>query len=373
MRISTYLHIFRTGNPTTGVGKHIINMTRGLAVRPGVELSVLASRNTLDADRQIPVTSRLRGMPVHSFPLPLRIMEQLWRRLDFPSADHWTAKDSQWIYCPAEAYVSTSKKLAVTIHDVAAFETDLPWSNTKNHQRLRRSFGRMFDRMKRRDTLFLTVSEFSRRRLAELQSIDLSRIVVVGNAVEDDYFQPANTIESPGPGDADPYILLVGGINQRKGGEHIIRLAQLLQERKSPLKLKVAGLHEDALLQRALQLNNFVDLGFINDEQLLRYTRGAAISMMLSRYEGFGIPALEAMAAGVPAIVSCHTALPEIAGDAGIIVQPEDSSAIAEVCHRLIDDIAYRSQVIARGHANAGKYRWGDCVARLHRALIDFS
>jgi glycosyltransferase involved in cell wall biosynthesis len=373
MRVTAYVHLFRTGNPTTGVGKHIINMTRGLAAMDDVQLSVLASRDTLDPQGNIPPTSRLCGIPAYSFPMPLRIMEQMWRRLNFPAADRWTS-GADWIYSPAEAYVATRKaKLAVTIHDVAAFEPDLPWSNTPQHQRFRKSFDVMFRQMKRHAAVFLTVSEFSRQRLAELQGIELSRIAVVGNGVEEEYYQ------SPGPDESwtihqpNPYILVVGGINLRKGGEHIVRLAKLLLERKSRLRIVAAGLHDEPLLKQALQLSNVTDLGFIDDAQLLRATRGAAISMLLSRYEGFGIPSLEAMAAGVPAVVSHHTALPEIVGDAGIIVQPEDAPAIADVCHRLIEDAHFREQVISRGRSNAEKYRWADCVQRLHSVLIQHS
>jgi glycosyltransferase involved in cell wall biosynthesis len=227
----------------------------------------------------------------------------------------------------------------------------------------------MFRQMKRHAAVFLTVSEFSRQRLAELQSIDLSRISVVGNGVEDEYYQAPERDQIWQINKPDPCILVVGGINQRKGGENIIRLARVLLERKSPLRILAAGLHDAPLLNEALQLSNVTNLGFINDTQLLHATRGAAISMLLSRYEGFGIPALEAMAAGIPSIVSHHAALPEIAGDAGIIVQPENTPAIADVCHRLIEDPVFREQVISRGRINAGKYRWNGCVQRLHRVL----
>ncbi len=373
MNVTAYIHIYRTNDPTTGVGKHIINMTRGLAACDDVNLTYLASRDTLTPAGQIPPASRIAGMPVKSFPLPLRLMEQFWRRLDFPAAERFTP-NADWVYCPAEAYVTTrSARLAVTIHDVAAFEPDLPWSNTPQHQRFRRSFSLMFQRLKQHATVFLTVSEFTRNRLCELLSIDPERVAVVGNGVEEAYFQPAPASDAWNPGKPDPYILLVGGVNARKGGEQIIRFAQTLLDRKSPLRIHVAGLHDAPLLNQAAKLDNVTNLGFITDAQLLTATRGAAMSMLLSRYEGFGIPALEAMAAGVPAIISPHTALPEIAGDGGIIVQPEDPAAIADVCHRLIEDPAYREQIISRGHTNAAKYHWSDCVRRLHETLRRFS
>jgi glycosyltransferase involved in cell wall biosynthesis len=371
MRVTAYVHLSRTKNPTTGVGKHIINMTRGLSVINGVDLSVLASRQELDAQGQIPSISRLSGIPAHSFPLSLRLMEQLWRRFNFPAADRW-APGTDWIYSPAEAFVATAKaKLAVTVHDVAAFEPDLPWSKSAKHQRLRKSFKLMFRQMKRHAAVFLTVSDFSRQRLAELQSIDPARIAVVGNGVEEEYFEPADADEMWHINKPNPYIIMVGGINERKGGDDVIRLAQLLLAKKSPLRIHVAGLHDSQMLDRALQLGNVTNLGFISDEQLLHATRGAALSMLLSRYEGFGIPALEAMAAGVPAIVSHHASLPEIAGDAGTIVNPEDPSAIVNTCYRLIEDAVYREGVIARGKINAERYRWADCVQRLHRVLTD--
>ena len=218
-------------------------------------------------------------MPVQSFPLPLRIMEQLWRRFSWPSADRWTPH-ADWLYCPAEAYVPTKTgRLAVTIHDVAAFEPDLPWSHTDNHHRFLKRTAMMLRRMLADDALFLTVSEFSRRRLSELQSIDPSRIAVVGNGVEDEFFQPPAEDEVWRIGQSDPYILIVGGINERKGGEHVIRVAQLLLDRKSPLRIHVAGLHDAPLLEQAVRLSNITNLGFISDEQLLRATRGAALSI----------------------------------------------------------------------------------------------
>jgi glycosyltransferase involved in cell wall biosynthesis len=309
-------------------------------------------------------------MPVCSFPMPERLLEQFWRRLDFPGAERW-CPDADWLYCPAEAYVSTRRaKLAVTVHDMAAFETDLPWSNTPGHHRFKRAFSLIFKRSIARARVFLTVSEFSKQRMIQLLGISADRIVVVGNGVEDAYFdRPVTDNDSPD----GPYVLVVGGLTTRKNGTAVLAVARELHRRGSPLRVFVAGVHQPALLQEATAVPNIVNLGFINDAALVKAVRGASVSMLLSRYEGFGIPAIEAMAAGVPAIASPFASLPEIVGDGGFMVDPQKPDAIADLCTQLLTDQAFRQSAIQRGEARAAVFRWPQCVARLAEALRKFS
>ena len=104
-----------------------------------------------------------------------------------------------------------------------------------------------------------------------------------------------------------------------------------------------------------------------------RLVRGAEAALVLSEYEGFGIPALEAMAAGVPVIAADRSALPEVVGYGGLLVDPEKPDEIIERILELARDATLRAETIRNGIRRAQENRWERCVNRLCEALEDFS
>lgn len=366
LRIAAYVHLHRAWAPT-GVGNHLIRMVQGLHDRPDVKMTVVAPRNQLDATRHIPAEHPLTGIPVRGIPLDRRWLEGMWQHLNLPKADRW-CQGAEWLYVPAEAYVAVqTPRLAVTVHDLHAFETDLPWSSTPEHQAFRRRWKGMFRPIIDHADCILTVSQFTRRRLVELLGVKPDRIAVVGNGVDAAYFDtpPDDTEEFQG----HPYVVVVGGLTRRKGGDLVLRVADLLLREIPSLRVVVAGHGEAALNQQAEALPNIVRLGFTETPRLVNLLRGAVATMFLSRYEGFGIPVLEAMAAGSPVISSRWTALPEVVGDAGLLVDADDASQVASTIRMLSSDEATRKELCARGKKRAEDYRWNGCVERLVSAL----
>jgi glycosyltransferase involved in cell wall biosynthesis len=370
MKVAAYAHLHRTREPT-GVGQHLIEMIGGLWHAPEIDLCVLAPRHQLNERGEIPADNPLAGIPARGLPASGRLLEGMWERFDWPKVDRW-CRGADWVYTPSEAYIAAAEpKLAVTVHDLHAFETGLPWSNTPEHQIFMRRWTRMFRPIIKRADCLLASSEFTRRRLIELLGAKAERIAVVGNGVAEIFFGPSTDdrfVDSM----VRPYIVVVGGLTRRKGGDLVLRTAEVLQQELPELRILVAGAGEAEFYRAAAALPNVALLGFVETPQLVSLLRGAFAMLFLSRYEGFGIPAVEAMAAGTPVITSRFGALPEVVGDAGLLVDAENPAEVAASIKDLLADDTGRRDLIARGRARAEGYRWGACVERLLAVLREW-
>lgn len=368
MRIAVYAHLHRSKIAPTGVGQHLIHMIDGLSRRPDIECRVLAPRNELDKQSRIPEGSPLAGMPVRGLPLGRRWLEAGWRYLGAPAIDRWSGP-VDWIYSPTEVYVAArSARLAITVHDLHALEPDLPWSRTAEHQAFRARWERTMTPIIERAACIVTVSEFTRGRLRELLGVDPRRVAVVGNGVDPIYLEAPSRVTDT-PSEVSPYVLAVGGLTRRKGGDLILRLAAVLARELPQMRVVVAGTGEPELAEAARGYGNVSLLPHVPTRVLVGLLHGATAALCLSRYEGFGIPVLEAMAAGAPVIASRCGALPEVVADAGIMVDGEDSHKIAETIAWLSADPAVRDEYRRRGKARAEECSWDRCVDRLLRSL----
>src|SRR5262249_22469714 len=133
-------------------------------------------------------------------------------------------------------------------------------------------------------------------------------------------------------------ILVVGGLTRRKGGDLVLQAARELRRRLPDLRVVVVGSSEKEVHAAASELNNIVCLGFVPETELVRLLQGALAMIFLSRYEGFGMPVLEAMAVGIPVIASRFAALPEVAGDAGLLLDAEKPREVAAAIEMLARD-----------------------------------
>ena len=221
----------------------------------------------------------------------------------------------------------------VTIHDLS-FERDPSLMARKD----RLVFKAMVPRAARRAARVLTVSERTRGDLNELYGIPDERMVVTPNGVD-----PAFT---PGPG-AHDYALLVGAVQERKNP-----LAALAAAEHAGLPLVVAGPPKDADLTRELERRGARVTGYVPQEELVELYRGAACLLQTSRYEGFGLPVLEAMACGTPVVAVDEPALREVGGDAAIYTT---ETGLAEAIRQVI---AERDERSAAGIARAGLFSW---------------
>ena len=309
------------GRQRTGDETYVRNLLRELAPlgeQAGVRLAAVTRRPDLVPEGVEPVELRVRSQE-------LRMALSLPRMLRRVGADLCHTQYALPLRPPCPC--------VVTVHDVSfAREPELM------SRRDRLVFRRVVPRAVRRAARVLTVSERTKRDLVKLWGVAADRIVVTPNGVDPAF--------SPGDGGHD-YVLAVGAIQTRKN-----QLAALEAADAVGLPLVVAGPEKDPSLAAELRARGARVEGYVDVERLAELYRGAACLVQASRYEGFGLPVLEAMASGTPVVAAHEPALEEVAGAAAVFV-PED---------RLADGIrqalAERDRLVAAGLERARAFSW---------------
>jgi glycosyltransferase involved in cell wall biosynthesis len=238
-----------------------------------------------------------------------------------------------------------------------------------------------------RADLVLTVSAFVRERvLHHFPEIGPERVRVTHHGADHATGGAAALSPEPAAGDADalarlglagrPYVLSVGRVERRKNPEGLVRgFARAAAARGHALVF--AGPRGDSDVERALEETGIAErvrfLGRFDDRDLGALYRGAAAFALPSRYEGFGIPLIEALACGTPSLAGDRTSLPEVAGDAALLVDPEDPDAIARALDRLLADEALRRDLRTRGPARARRFTWRACAEATLAAYRDLA
>jgi glycosyltransferase involved in cell wall biosynthesis len=221
-------------------------------------------------------------------------------------------------------------------------------------------------RSARRADRILTGSEWTKRDLVERYSVDPERIVVSPYGV-DPAFSPSGP-RREGP----PYVLFVGALQDRKEPELALRA---LLDVDSGLGLVFAGpdrgLEADLRSRaRSLGLERRVEFaGHVRRDDLAALYRGAQVLVFPSRYEGFGLPVLEAMASGTPVVATESSSIPEVAGDAAVLV-PASADALAAGIERAVAD---RERLRAAGLEHASRFSWASTAERtveVYRELL---
>ena len=257
----------------------------------------------------------------------------------------------------------------LTIHDVIPFTFREAMGWFQNHF-LYRTAIRTACRL---NDLVVTVSEFSRQDIAQKAGVPLSKIRVIPNGLRD----PAKQNEQVWLGLADRfglqkgYVLNVGGIHERKNIPRLIRaFSKLAEEESYEGRLVITGSVSGAPYQEKMKKqcdaavaeaeieDRVVFTGFISDRDLDILLRNADVFVYPSLYEGFGIPILEAMKVGTPVVTSNVTAMPEVAGDAGLLVDPTNVRDMARQIGRMLNDIALCKNLVAKGHERSADYSW---------------
>jgi glycosyltransferase involved in cell wall biosynthesis len=204
-----------------------------------------------------------------------------------------------------------------------------------------------------RSDLIIAVSEFTAQQIHDLLKVERSRIRVVPHGVR---MPPQATVQS-----REPMILFVGAIQKRK---NIQRLVSAFESTPPGWKLVLAGslgYGAEAILQHVEQSSRRTDItltGYVDAMELERLYARASIFAFPSLDEGFGIPVLEAMARGLAVLTSGCSALKEVAGDAALLVDPEETGSIAMGLNRIIKDEGLRKSLSAKGLEHAATYTW---------------
>ena len=219
----------------------------------------------------------------------------------------------------------------------------------------------------RRAFRIIAVSEWTARSIAGHLRVDPARLAVTVEGAASEFDEPHDAAAIAAArtefGLREPYFLYVGGFDARKNLGVIVRaLALLPAEQRVAVALVGEGGNAAQLLRRdAVQAGVdawIVLAGGVGDRKLAALYAGALAVVIPSWLEGFGLPVVEAMHVGTPAIVSSGGSLPEIAGEAGLVFSPEDPAALAAAMHRVAADAALRGDLAARARARAPLYTW---------------
>jgi len=228
----------------------------------------------------------------------------------------------------------------------------------------------------------LTVSETSKRDILRFFDIPAAKVAVIYNAIDERFLAGADTTRMDLTRQRyqldHPFVLYVGNIKPHKNVERLVD-AFAIARRGGPDNLKLIIIGDELSKYPALrqtvhrhQLDKHVRfLGFQPQETLAAFYRLARAFVFPSLYEGFGLPPLEAMACGTPVVTSNVSSLPEVAGDAALLVDPYDAEAIADGIVRAVTDETLRTDLIARGLARAHEFSWQHSVSKIHGIYME--
>lgn len=203
-----------------------------------------------------------------------------------------------------------------------------------------------------RADLIIAVSAFTARQVEELLGVERARLRVIHHGVR----APA-----PGGGAREKVVLHVGAVQRRKNVARLVEAFEALGPDWRLVLAGGAGFGAEEIFRRieaSRARGRITVTGYLPRAELDRWYKSAAIFAFPSLDEGFGMPVLEAMAAGLPVVTSSRSALPEVAGDAALLVDPLDTGALADALHRLAAEPGLRETLTTRGFARAAGFTW---------------
>ncbi len=244
-------------------------------------------------------------------------------------------------------------KLTATVHDLTALI--LPELHTAGNIGADRGFAERI--LKRADGL-IAVSENTRQDAIRLLGVKPERIRTIYSGIPEAFFG------APKLQRAKPYVLYLGTIEPRKNLDTLLQAwGALPPDVRGAFDLVVAGpvgWAAPATVERVQR--EAVYLGYVPEGQIASLVAGATAFAYPSLYEGFGFPVAQAMAAGVPVLTSSTSCLPEVAGDAALLVDPRSEAEITAGLLRLLTEPSVRERLAAAGPPRAARYRWDTCA-----------
>lgn len=267
----------------------------------------------------------------------------------------------------------SNTKTIVTVHDMSYVRVPDAAS-----PKLKAYLDSVVPRSARRASHVIADSQATKDDLMEFYKLPDEKISVLLSGIDKRYQKITNdvslmTIRSIYNIPSQPYLFTIGTIQPRKNYSRVIRALKIIRDRGSDLHLVIAGGKgwlEDEMYETLAEtgMQDVVHLiGFAEDDHIAGLYSGAECTVIPSLYEGFGFPVLESMACGTPVVTSNVSSLPEVAGDAAIMVDPYDVEAIADAIERILDDTELRQILIQRGFEQSKKFTWENSARQLQK------
>ncbi len=335
-----------------GIGRCVRNVLRLIpAIRPDVRFTLFV-RSSREAGATRELLERVDPT------LPDRTAIEPVSRLSQTSAD------VVWYAWNGVEPVARGAAIVATINDVASMlQLDHRWWKVVKRTRSRFRYAHAV----RRADLVITISEFTAREVQRLLHVDPAKIRVTLLGADD---LPAPS----GGGSAvleklgidGPFFLAVGARDPRKNLATLHRAMKILNRRRELVPLVECGPKDPGARLPFVRY-----AGYVDDAELATLYRRATALVVPSRYEGFGLPAAEAMWAGGRVVCADASSLPEVVGEAGLLFPWHDAEALAERLARLLDDSELRERLTREGQVRAGRFLWAETARRTLEVFDD--
>ena len=353
-----------------GIGRYVRELTHALvAIDKSTAYRLLTARPPAETPVPDPLPSA-SNFSHHPAPLNERWLYRMWYRARLPLPVQLVTGRLDLFHSPDFVLPPTSGNIPtlLTVHDLSFVHFPHVYP-----QSLVGYLNQVVPWSVRRATHILADSEATRRDLITLYKTPESKITVLYPGVSVD-FQPVSSDKrlaairrKYGLG-SQPYVLTVGTVQPRKNYELLVRAFAKLPEHYTLAIAGGKGWLDEGLsaeianhnLEKRVHL-----LGFVDDADLPALYSAASLFVMPSIYEGFGLPLLEAMACGVPVVSSDRSSLPEVVGDAGVLLPADDEAAWTDAMREVLQDTGRRMEMVGRGAIRAHKFTWKSAATQL--------
>lgn len=342
------------GNPT-GIGGFVEAIGSGLAESTEIDVTgvVVSYKGRGEIDQKIP-----DGMALKHIKFPARLAHLTWHKADWPALHGFDiVHGTNYVVPPAGG----AREL-VTIHDLSAWKyPELLDTSTRN-------FPTLVTRSLERGAHIHTVSDFVAEEIKEHLKISAEKIHVIKNGFKKQNLGKSENGKKIAGGE---YIFAIGTIEPRKDYPTLIKAMSKISEIFPNLKLVIAGSDGwgieafDAATAKYDPDNKIIRLGYVDEQTRADLLAGAEVLVYPSLYEGFGLPLLEAMSAGIPVVSTDVGSIPEVAGDAAVLVPAKSSNALAGAILDVLESDEVRKHLIASGTKRLEKFSWDDSVTKM--------
>lgn len=343
----------------TGVGEFVHQLAGALLRLDGEPVRLtLFSSSWKDRLRTVPPGARAVDRRV-----PVRVLNWLWHRLEWPPVEVLARDAFDAVVSPHPLLVpSRSAAQVVTVHDL-----DFLDHPERGRREIRRDYPTLAGAHARRADRVLVPSRYTARLVEARLGVPSDRIALVPNGA------PPWPPRAAAP--KDGYILYVGTLAPRKNIAGLLAAYRVLLDRGSEAPdLVLAGRAEAAVqpalaaLRRPPLAGRVRHLGYVPPDRRRALYEGAALLVLPSFDEGFGLPVVEAMTVGVPVVASNRGALPEVVGQAGVLVDPDDPAALADAMARVLADAVLARRLVEDGFEEARRFSWTASARALYEA-----